>query len=186
MCSTSESSWLGSYSTIIYDTPRHYGAVPNRVDAWKTAQDTWTCLNLTSAIELEHTRSSRRESMMFTHKHGSSSLGHRSTSRALAKGCHGSLGSSKSPSTQCLTLLSWKMAAYFANMCNVIHGSLESLHSYITTISWDGWLPHHRDTITANPPPATTWQSLCHSSQPHKSPDRYGVTVRHWLMGEEM
>ena len=87
------------------------------------------------AIELEHTRSGRREPTMFTHKHGSSSLWHRSTSRALAKGCHGSLGSSKSPSTQCLTLLSWKMAASFANMCNVIHGSLESLHSYSTTIS---------------------------------------------------
>ena len=35
------------------------------------------------------------------------------------------------------------------------------------------------DLPPADPPPATVRQSLCHSSRPHKSPDRYGVTVRH-------
>ena len=64
-------------------------------------------------------------------------------------------------------------------------GSLESSPSYSTTISWDGWLPRHWDTIT-EPRLATAEQSLCHSSRPHKSPHCYGVTVRHWLMGEEM
>ena len=35
------------------------------------------------------------------------------------------------------------------------------------------------DLLPADLPPATAGQTLCHSSRPHKSPDCYGVTVRH-------
>ena len=35
------------------------------------------------------------------------------------------------------------------------------------------------DLPPADPPPATVRQSLCHSSQPHESPDHYGMSVRY-------
>ena len=42
------------------------------------------------------------------------------------------------------------------------------------------------DLLQADPPPATAGQSVHISSRPHKSPGRYSVTVKHWLMEEEM
>ena len=114
-----------------------------------------TCL--TPARESEHTRSSRRESTMLTPSQGSSSLGHISTARTLAKGHHGSLGSSKSPRAQCLALSSCKMVMSYDNTWTV-----ESSHSYSTTISSDVWLPHHRVTIT-EPRLAASWSTTFHS-----------------------
>ena len=55
----------------------------------------------------------------------------------------------------------------------------------------DDCLPIRTTSVTPEPsptdsPPTATEQSLRRSNRPHKSPDRFGVTVRYWLVGEDM
>ena len=153
--------WLGSYSTIVWHPMPLQGS----------PQQSWCLEDSSGHLDLfrldicnrvrAHQKQQKRTHngpTMFTRKQGSSSLEDRSTLRTLAKGCHGSLGSSKSPRAQCLILSSWKMFMSFTDMW--ITWELASLqHNHQLRWMTTPPLRYHHRTHTCHrpvdPPPVT-------------------------------
>ena len=87
-----------------------------------------------------------------------------------------------------VTHLSWKIVVSYANMWITLE--LAYIATAQPSVVIDDYptieIPSQNpaDFLPADPPPAKVGQSLRCSFHPHKSPDSYGLTVRHWDVGD--
>ena len=122
----------GTSETRVTRFPFHYCTTPHATTGQSPAElmlrrQLRTCL--TFSRESEHTRSSRREPTMLTCSQGSSSLGHRSMPRTLAKG----VAPWDHPIVQGSSVLHCRAGRW--SCLSPTHGLLENSNSHSTTIS---------------------------------------------------